>query len=147
MVNRIAALLVSLVLIGSGAAFGQSQPSGAPSASVRIQQIQVAFVGSGAIGGGSLRYRGRDYAISVGGLGFGGIGASRLRATGSVYGLSRVEDFAGPYVQIREGWALGEQGRGRFWLRNAHGVTMRLATQRKGLQLSLGADGVLIAFK
>lgn len=147
MFTKIAALLACLLFTGAATAFAQSRPTGNPSASVRIQQVQVAFVGSGALGGGSLRFQGRDYPISAGGIGFGGIGASRLRATGSVYGLSRVEDFAGPYVQIREGWALGEQGRGRLWLRNAHGVTMRLATQRKGLQLSLGADGVLIAFK
>ena len=28
-----------------------------------------------------------------------------------------------------------------------NGVTMKLNTRRKGLQLSLGADGVVIAFK
>ncbi|MCR4524686.1 hypothetical protein [Bosea sp. 47.2.35] len=128
-------------------AHAQSRPSGAPSATLRIRQLQVAFIGSGAIGGGTLRFRGGSYDLTVGGLGFGGIGASRLTATGSVYGLSRVEDIAGAYVQIREGWAIGAQGRGTLWLRNAKGVTMRLATQRKGLQLSLGADGVLIGFK
>ena len=56
-------------------------------------------------------------------------------------------DFAGAYVQVRKGWALGDQGRGTLWLRNGKGVTMRLQTQRRGLQLSLGADGVIIAFK
>jgi len=43
--------------------------------------------------------------------------------------------------------ALGDQGKGRLWLRNGKGVTMRLDTKRRGLQLSLGADGVLIGFK
>jgi hypothetical protein len=64
-----------------------------------------------------------------------------------VYGLQRREDFAGAYVQIRKGWALGERGKGTLWLRNRNGVTMKLNTRRKGLQLSLGADGVVIAFK
>ncbi|AMJ63027.1 hypothetical protein AXW83_24450 [Bosea sp. PAMC 26642] len=80
-------------------------------------------------------------------MGIGGIGASRLRATGTVYGLHNVDDFVGAYVQLREGWAIGDEGRGRLWLRNANGVTLRLNTQRRGLQLSLGADGVLIGFK
>ena len=83
----------------------------------------------------------------MGGLGIGGIGASRLTATGAVYGLTRRGDFAGAYVQLREGWALGDQGRGTLWLRNDKGVTMRLNTRRRGLQFSLGADGVLIGFK
>ena len=97
--------------------------------------------------GGTLRFNKRNYEITVGGLGIGGIGASRLTATGSVYRLSNVEDFTGAYLQVREGWALGDQGRGTLWLRNAKGVVMRLATKRRGLQLSLGADGVLIGFK
>ena len=128
-------------------ALAQEQPKGPPSASVSIEQIQVAFIGSGAAGGGTLNYRGESYPITVGGLGVGGIGASKLTASGSVYGLQRREDFAGAYVQIRNGWALGERGKGTLWLRNRNGVTMKLNTRRKGLQLSLGADGVVIAFK
>ena len=90
----------------------QERPKGHPAASVTIQQIQVSFIGSGALGGGTLKYGGRSYPINVGGLDIGGIGASRLAASETVYGLSRREDFAGTYVQIRSGWALGDQGKG-----------------------------------
>ncbi len=146
MIARISALLLTC-LLASEAAYAQLRPVGPPTATVRIQQLQVAFIGSGAIGGGTLRFNKRDYDITVGGLGIGGIGASRLTATGSVYRLTNVEDFTGAYIQIREGWAVGDEGRGTLWLRNAKGVVMRLATKRRGLQLSLGADGVLIGFK
>jgi hypothetical protein len=138
-------LAASLLLSTSVSA--QVRPSGAPSATIRIQQVQVAFIGSGAIGGGTVRFAGRNYPITVGGLGIGGIGASRLTATGQIYGLRNLSDLPGAYVQVREGWTVGDHGRGRLWLRNANGVVMRLATQRQGLQLSLGADGVLIGFK
>lgn len=138
---------LAAVLTLAAPASSQQRSLGPPNGSVRIQQVQVAFIGSGQIGGGTLTFGKRNYGVTVGGLGFGGIGASRLTATGTVYGLSRVEDFAGAYVQLREGWAIGDQGRGRMWLRNGKGVTMRLATRRQGLQLSLGADGVLIGFK
>ena len=107
----------------------------------------MAFIGSGAIGGGTLNFRGRSYPINVGGLGIGGIGASRLTATGAVYGLKNLADFAGVYGQVRAGWAIGDQSAGTLWLSNAKGVSMRLKTQREGLQLSLGADGVVIGFK
>lgn len=137
-------LVASLIFAAPVAA---QQNLGPPTGSVRIQQVQVAFIGSGQAGGGTLRFRGRTYGITAGGLGIGGIGASKLTATGTVYGLTRLNDFAGAYVQLREGWALGAQGRGQLWLRNDKGVTMRLATRRQGLQLSLGADGVLIGFK
>jgi hypothetical protein len=146
MITRIAASVLACLLINAPAG-AQSRPAGQPSGTVSIRQVQVAFIGSGAIGGGTLRFNKRTYDITVGGLGIGGIGASRLTATGSVYRLSNVEDFTGAYLQIREGWAIGDQGRGTLWLRNAKGVIMRLATKRRGLQLSLGADGVLIGFK
>jgi len=99
------------------------------------------------MGGGTLRYGGKSYPVTVGGLGVGGFGASRLTASGTVYGLGHREDFAGAYLQVRTGWALGDQGKGTLWLRNDKGVTMRLKTRRQGLHLSLGADGVLINFK
>lgn len=142
----IRALLLSF-LVWCGPAVAQSRNLGPASGSVSIRQLQVAFIGSGAVGGGELKFGQRTYGITVAGLGVGGIGASTLRATGPVYGLRNINDFTGAYVQLREGWALGDEGRGRLWLRNANGVTLRLDTQRRGLQFSLGADGVLIGFK
>lgn len=143
--STVLALLAAVMLAAPVAA--QQGNLGPPTGTVSIRQLQVAFIGSGAVGGGTLKFRGRSYGITVGGLGIGGIGASRLTANGTVYGLNRREDFAGAYVQLREGWAVGEQGRGRLWLRNDKGVTLRLATRRQGLQLALGADGVLIGWK
>jgi hypothetical protein len=140
-----AAFAATLLL--SAPAVAQQRNLGPATGSVSIRQIQVAFIGSGEIGGGTLTFRGKSYGITVGGLGVGGIGASRVTATGTVYGLTRRSDFTGAYVQLREGWAVGNQGRGRLWLRNDKGVTLRLATRRQGLQLSLGADGVLIGWK
>jgi hypothetical protein len=147
MINRRAITFLAACFLTAAPALAQEKPKGPPSASVTIQQIQVAFIGSGAMGGGTLRYSGRSYPITVGGLGVGGFGASRLTASGTVYGLARREDFAGAYLQVRTGWALGDQGKGTLWLRNDKGVTMRLKTRRQGLHLSLGADGVLIDFK
>lgn len=142
-----AGVLLAAALMLVAPASAQQSNLGPAAGKVRIQAIQVAFIGSGQAGGGTLSFRGRNYGLTVGGLGFGGIGASRLTANGTVYGLNRLEDFPGAFVQLREGWALGDQGRGTLWLRNTNGVTLKLATRRKGLQLSLGADGVLIGFK
>ena len=109
-----------------------------------ISQVQVAFIGSGAVGGGTLYYRGRPYPFKVGGLGIGGIGISRLDANGSVYNLRRLEDFNGVYGQARTGRAIGQHGRGEMWLQNSNGVYLRLRARRQGLSLSLGADGMLV---
>jgi hypothetical protein len=114
------------------------------SATVTIHQVQVAFIGSGSGGGGTLRFQGRSYPFKLGGLGIGGIGVSRLDATGTVYNLTRLEDFNGVYGQARTGWAAGKSGKGEMWLENPNGVYLRLRAQRKGLALSIGADGLAV---
>jgi hypothetical protein len=125
----------------------QSRSLGPATGTVSIEQVQAGFVASGEVGGGTLRYHGRSYPITVGGIGLGSIGASRTVASGTVYGLKNRSDLAGAYVQLKEGWAVGNRGRGSVWLKNDKGVTLQLAARRQGLQLSLGADGVLIGFK
>ena len=138
---------IAAVLMLASPAMAQPRSLGPSTGTVRIEQVQAGFIASGEAGGGTLRYRGRSYPITVGGLGIGSIGASRSVASGTVYGLRRVSDFAGAYIQLKEGWAVGNAGRGTTWLRNDKGVTLRLTTRRQGLQLQLGADGVLIGFR
>jgi hypothetical protein len=111
---------------------------------VRMTQVQAAYLGSGDAGNGTLRYRGRTYPFTVGGLGVGGIGISKIEAKGEVYGLERLRDFPGAYIQGRYGFALGTTSTGDLWLKNANGVIMRLVAKRQGLMLSLGGDAVVI---
>jgi hypothetical protein len=139
----LAAALIVLGLLSAGA-FAQSGPPAHPSGSVSIHQVQIAFIGSGTTGGGTLYFRGRRYPFRLGGLGIGGIGISTIDAAGSVYNLRRLADFNGVYGQARTGWAVGEAGSGRMWLQNSNGVYLHLHAQRRGLALSLGADGMVI---
>ena len=139
-ITRCASGMMVLCILSAGAAGQNARPSG----SVSIHQVQVAFIGSGTSGGGTLSFHGRNYPFSLGGLGIGGIGISRLDATGSVYNLDRLEDFNGVYGQARTGWAAGKSGKSEMWLQNSNGVYLRLRAQRKGLSLNLGADGMVI---
>jgi hypothetical protein len=141
---RLAAALMMLFTICALSAGAQNSPPSRPSASVTIHQVQVAFIGSAAAGGGTLYYRGRAYPFKLGGLGIGGFGVSRLDASGNVYNLRNLQDINGVYAQLRSGWAIGDQGRGRMWLQNANGVYLQLHARRQGLALSLGADGMVI---
>jgi len=112
-----------------------------------INQTQIACIGSAAVGGGTLFFRGRSYPFTINGLGVGGIGASKIKATGDVYQLARVSDLEGVYGQVRLGWALADQGNGRLWLQNDKGVVLRLRTKREGLMLAAGADAVRIQLR
>ena len=117
------------------------------SGTVEIEQVQIAFIGSGNLGGGTLQFQGGNYSFSVGGLGIGGFGISKMTATGDVYNLRELRHFPGAYGQARYGMALGDVSAGELWLENPNGVLINLRAQRTGLALSLGADAVIIDFK
>ena len=114
------------------------------SGTVQIEQVQIAFIGSGNLGGGTLSYGGKSYRFKIGGLGIGGIGLSKMTATGNVYNLHDLAYFPGAYAQARYGAVVGDASAGKLWLRNANGVVLELTAERKGLALSLGGDAVYI---
>lgn len=117
------------------------------SGTVEIEQVQVAFIGSGNVGGGTLNFRGKSYRFTVGGLGVGGFGVSKMQAYGDVYNLKELSQFPGAYGQARYGMAMGDKGSGEMWLENPYGVYISLRTRRSGLALSLGADALIIDWK
>lgn len=140
-------LLIVGLTIPASRASPQTAPPPQPVGRVSIDQAQVAFIGSAAVGGGTLFFRGRSYPFTINGLGVGGVGVSKIKAAGEVYQLARVSDLAGVYGQVRLGWALADQGNGRLWLQNDKGVVLRLRTKRQGLMLAAGADAVRIQLR
>lgn len=118
-----------------------------PAGTVQMNEVQVAYIGSGAGGGGTLYYHGNSYPFTVGGLGVGGIGASTIDAYGEVYKLPTIANFAGTYGQARYGFALGTESAGDMWMQNESGVIMHLKAKREGLMLSLGGDAMVISMQ
>ncbi len=116
-----------------------------PDATVTMNEVQAAYIGSAGGGSGTLYYRGAAYPFTVGGLGIGGIGVSRIDATGDVYNLPSLALFPGTYAQGRYGFAIGTRSGGDLWLQNASGVVMHLKAKREGFMLSLGGDAILIS--
>jgi hypothetical protein len=137
------AAALALLLLATGGATGEDLKK---SGTVRIEQVQVAFIGSGNLGGGTLKFGGKSYDFTVGGLGIGGFGISKMVATGNVYNLADASQFPGSYAQGRYGMALGDTSTGKLWLKNKHGVVIELKADREGLALSLGGDAVYIDF-
>jgi len=133
------------------AACSQQPPSEAttysgqpPSATVDLQEMQAAYIGSGSGGTGVLHYQGQNYPFTIGGLGVGGVGVSSIEAKGDVYNLSSVAQFAGSYAEGRYGFAFGTHSAGDLWLKNQTGVVMHLYAKRTGLMLSLGGSAIVI---
>jgi hypothetical protein len=151
---RLAGLLATLVLpmllslpgCSSSVDVGPAAIAGlTPDGTVDMEQVQVAYIGSGGGGTGTLYYRGGAYTFTIGGLGIGGIGASMMSGEGEVYKLSSLANFPGAYAQARYGFALGNKSAGDLWLQNDAGVIMHLKAERTGLMLSLGGDAVVIS--
>jgi hypothetical protein len=148
--ERAAPRFVRLICLGGIAAVGLSMDPAAAAddlkkaGTVRIEQVQVAFIGSGNLGGGTLQFGGKSYDFTIGGLGIGGIGLSKITATGTVYNLTELAHFPGAYVQGRYGLVIGDTSTGKLWLKNSHNVVLELQAEREGLALSLGGDAIYI---
>jgi hypothetical protein len=147
-VSRLRLIAVVGLVLGACCGVARAQDTAlVPSGTVRIKQVQVAFIGSGNLGGGTLQFRGEAYRFKIGGLGVGGIGISEMTATGEVYNLTDPRYLTGAYVQARYGVAVGRESTGELWLKNDHGVVLKLKAEREGLALSLGGDAVYIKFE
>jgi hypothetical protein len=118
-----------------------------PDGTVDMNEVQVAYIGSGGGGTGTLYYQGQPYQFSIGGLGVGGLGASTISAAGEVYKLKNLSSFPGTYGQARYGFAIGTASGGDLWMQNESGVIMHLKAKREGLMLSLGGDAMVIAMQ
>jgi hypothetical protein len=138
------AVTLGLVGIGLTSIVPRASADLVTSGTVTIEQVQIAFIGSGNLGGGTLLAGGRKYDFTVGGLGVGGFGVSKMTARGTVYNMASVDDFPGAYLQARYGLAIGDLSAGELVLENARGVVLRLKAERTGLALSLGGDAVYI---
>lgn len=141
-----ALVVLASIILASGLAADASAADLKKSGTVTIEQYQVAFIGSGNLGGGTLSYKGKTYKFTIGGLGVGGFGVSKITANGVVYNMKELSDFQGAYGQARTGFAAADKGSGTLWLENQKGVYMKLASQREGLALSMGADAIYIDF-
>jgi hypothetical protein len=118
-----------------------------PDATVDMDEVQVAYIGSGGGGTGTLNYQGQPYQFSIAGLGVGGFGASTINARGEVYKLQNLASFPGTYGQARYGFAIGTASGGDLWMQNESGVIMHLKAKREGLMLSLGGDAMVISMQ
>ncbi len=141
-------VMVTTGLVLAATAVLAGAPTDKPvSGTLTVEQVQVAWILSGNLGGGKLDYKGNTYDFTIGGLGVGGFGASKIEATGEVYGLERIEDFVGAYGQARYGMVAADVSTGELWLENAKGVVIHLDAKRKGLALALGADAIYLDLK
>ena len=97
-------------------------------------------------GRGELAYQDRTYQFSIKGLSIVDVGASNYTATGNVYNLKKLADFSGNYTAVGAGFTIAGGGTG-VYLRNDHGVVVKVRGKDVGLKFKLSAEGVRVALK
>ena len=130
------------VTTGSTAEAHQEGPSGTVSLTTKAIAIGIGV----SWGNGRLKYRGKEYKISVRGLSLLDLGISSASAVGNVYNLKRVSDIAGTYVAAQAGVALAGGG-GGITMQNQNDVLINLKGTKVGVALALGPAGVSIRLK
>lgn len=139
------ATLVLGAAAGIGAVSNGAEAAERPVGNISVEQTQVGLIVGASWGKGKLTYAGRSYDFKLKGLGIGELGVATIQARGEVYGLKRVVDFPGTYGVIQATATGGNSTVGKgIWLSNRSGVRLNLRAQRQGLQLTFGADGLVI---
>jgi hypothetical protein len=147
--------LVSLVASGllCSVAYAGDSPSSAPVAQDAKPDATVVLNGGSVAvgvgytwGHGDLTYQGTAHQFTISGVSVVDVGATNFTATGNVYKLTKLADFAGNYVAAGAGLTIAGGGTAQY-LKNEHGVVIKLLSTDVGLKFKLSADGVHIALK
>ena len=111
-----------------------------PSGTVAMTQV---FISGTGLGTGTLTFKGRQYPFTLTGelIGLGAL--SGIQGAGDVYNLRDVSQFAGAYIQGAGPLALGSAA-GEIWLKNTHGVIIRLHGQQNGITVSTGRYEIFV---
>jgi hypothetical protein len=149
---RVVTLLAAFLLL-SGSAFAD-EPSNAPivadgsspDGSLSLSGTSLAAGVGWVWGKGKLDFKGKEHPFKISGLSIVDAGISSISAAGEVYNLKNLRDFDGNYTVASAGIAVGG-GAGASYLKNEHGVVIKLLETEQGFRVNLAAEGVKIKLK
>jgi hypothetical protein len=118
---------------------GTQQPDG----TVNFSGGSIAAGVGYSWGHGDLNYGGQSHAFKISGVSLVDVGAANVHASGHVYNLKNLADFNGNYVAMAAGMSVGGGGSAAY-LKNEHGVIIKLHSTDVGLRFNLSADGVKV---
>jgi hypothetical protein len=120
------------------------EKAGMPTGTVTIKVTRAA-VGLGVTwGSGTLKFKGKKYKFKVSGLNLISLGVTSMDAEGEVYNLKELDDFPGKYFGVEAGATL-IKGSAGLVLKNSSGVVLNLKSERKGVDLRIGNEGLSIS--
>jgi hypothetical protein len=150
--RRIMVSLAACALLSAAAYAGDSDSStpvaqdARPDATLTLKGGSVAAGIGYTWGHGELEYHNNLQRFSIKGVSVVDVGATDFSASGYVYNLKKLEDFSGNYVAAGAGITVAGGGTA-LYLKNEHGVVIKLIATDVGLKFTLSADGVHVALK
>jgi hypothetical protein len=140
--STIRAALIGLLVLA-----GLSSAARADSGSVTLTIYKAGWVIGGSGGGGTLRFKGRHYSLSVGGIDYGLVfGGSKTVLRGRVSRIRRPSDVEGVYGAAGAGLAVGRGARA-IVLTNQKGAVLELSGEQVGLMANLDLSGLAITLE
>ena len=127
---------------GADAVPAETQPDGTVTLSGGSIAAGIGYVW----GHGNLNYGGESHAFKISGLSIVDVGAANIAASGHVYNLKNLADFNGNYVEVTAGLTVAGGGSAAY-LKNEHGVVIKLEATTIGLRFNLSGDGVKVTLK
>jgi hypothetical protein len=148
-------MLVSLAAFTllSAAAYADDSESSAPVTADARPDGTLSLKGGSVAAGigytwghGDLEFHQGSHRFSIKGVSIVDVGATNFSASGQVYNLKRLADFSGNYVAAGAGITIAGGGTA-LYLKNEHGVIVKLVATDVGLKFTLSADGVHVSLK
>ena len=146
MVSLVACSLLCAAAFAGDTSVSPPIADATPDATLSLKGGSVAAGIGFTWGHGELQYNDATYKFSIRGVSIVDVGADDFTAAGHVYRLKQLSDFAGNYVAADAGITIAGGGDG-VYLKNEHGVIIKLVQTDVGLKFSLAAEGVHITLK
>ena len=81
--------------------------SAAPDGTIELTLYKAGFIVGGSGGSGTLKFKGKQYPVSIGGVSLGAtIGVSKAELIGEVYNMKQPGDIEGTYTAGQAGFAV-----------------------------------------
>jgi hypothetical protein len=142
---RFRAWLIALI---AGLTVSLSSAALADSGTICLTVIKGGWIIGASGGSGTLVFKGRRYALGVGGLSVGfTFGGAKATLSGRVSNIRRPSDVEGVYGAAGAGGALGRGGAGVIVLTNDKGAMLELQGRQVGLMVSADFSGLVISLK
>jgi lipid-binding SYLF domain-containing protein len=119
----------------------------AADAQIELTLYKAGFVVGGAGGTGTLKFKGKDYPVTIRGVSLGAtVGVSKAELIGEVSNLKEPDDIVGTYSAVQAGVAIAGGGKVAE-LQNSKGVKLKVKGKQVGLEVALDLSGMDISMK